>query len=121
MTVRDGLDKKYEEFMISNVKDALKDRSFPTAYTLEILVGAEMVGYYLDKNYEPQRAFNRATLGKGHTGYMIGEMARIVSSFHVRGAEFKRWWNTDWGQADAKGVVNPAILTIKNKETPLAE
>lgn len=51
----------------------------------------------------------------GLTGFMAGAVASMVSSFHSRGKEFKEKWNKDWGVKNSKGVVNPAIATIKSK------
>ena len=75
----------------------------------------------------------------GITGFMAGCAANIVAHVHSRGEEFKRAWNRSNGVDDPepveteseneeraqkavgtkkepiKGVVNPAILTIKKK------
>lgn len=55
----------------------------------------------------------------GLTGFMAGEIARMVSTFHERGDEFKDFWNEQFGVSKEKakgGVVNPALLTIETKE-----
>jgi len=52
----------------------------------------------------------------GITGFMAGCVAQMVSHCHSRGPEFKAAWNESYGAPDAKGVVNPAIVTLKEKE-----
>lgn len=49
---------------------------------------------------------------EGITGNMAGYIAMIAVKCHSRGEEFKKSWNRYWGKEDAKGVVNPAIVTI---------
>ena len=59
----------------------------------------------------------------GITGFMAGCIAQIVSKCHSRGDEFRRSWNAphcsspeELNKIDDKGgVINPAILTISNK------
>ena len=52
----------------------------------------------------------------GLTGFMAGAVASMVSGLHSRGEEWRKKWNEDYGvSADKKGVVNPAIVTIKEK------
>ena len=54
--------------------------------------------------------------GEGLTGFMAGCAANVVSDVHIRGEEFKDFWNLQFGitPEQAKGgVVNPAIMTVK--------
>jgi len=53
----------------------------------------------------------------GITEFMAGCVAQIVSHCHSRGEEFKKQWNKGYGvnEKEAKGVVNPAIITIQEK------
>lgn len=52
----------------------------------------------------------------GITGFMAGCVAQMVSKCHSRGEEFRKAWNKGYGvKEDKGGVVNPAILTIKEK------
>ena len=54
--------------------------------------------------------------GGGITGFMAGCVAQMVSEVHSRGEEFRKQWNKDNGiKEDRGGVVNPAILTLKEK------
>lgn len=48
----------------------------------------------------------------GITGFMYGAAVSILSQCWVHGDALKRWHNKDYGQPDAEGVVNPAILSI---------
>ena len=59
----------------------------------------------------------------GITGFMAGCVASMVSKCHSRGEEFRRKWNLDNQIQDegekaneGTGVLNPAILNIKEKE-----
>ena len=54
----------------------------------------------------------------GITGFMAGCVASMISQYHSRGNEFRLKWNKhyDIKEDEAKGgIVNPAILTIKEK------
>jgi len=50
------------------------------------------------------------------TGFMAGCVASMVSECHSRGEEFRKAWNTQYTKEEKDGVVNPAILTFKNKD-----
>lgn len=56
------------------------------------------------------------------TGFQAGCVAQSVTHFHPRGEEFRKWWNrehmSEQEAEEAKGVVNPAILTISPKDLP---
>lgn len=49
---------------------------------------------------------------EGITGNMAAYIAMIATKCHSRGEEFKASWNAHNGRPEAKGVVNPAIITI---------
>ena len=51
---------------------------------------------------------------EGITGNMAGMIALLISKYHERGEEFRKSWNTYNGKPEAKGVINPAIITIKD-------
>jgi len=53
-------------------------------------------------------------LDEGITGNMAGYIAVLVSKYHERGDEFKKSWNKHWGNETAKGIINPAIITLKD-------
>ena len=59
------------------------------------------------------RADKEAGAG-GLTGFMAGVVSQMVSVCHSRGQEFKEKWNKGYGSNEKKGVINPAIFTIRN-------
>jgi len=58
-------------------------------------------------------------LDAGITGFMSGWIANVISHCHSRGEEFRKSWNKHYAgdkyDENKKGVINPAILTIKTK------
>jgi hypothetical protein len=56
----------------------------------------------------------------GITGYQAGVVAKVISSVHNRGEEFRKRFNGEYIKDpaklkeanDGKGIVNPAILTV---------
>lgn len=53
---------------------------------------------------------------EGITGFMAGCIAQIVVHCHSRGEEFKEKWNKQYDDKPRKGVINPALITIKERE-----
>lgn len=53
-------------------------------------------------------------LGSGITGFMAGCATNIVAKVHVRGDEFRKSWNKNYGSDSTEGTVNPAIITIES-------
>lgn len=53
----------------------------------------------------------------GLSGFMVGATANALSHFAKKGEEYRLHWNKQYGveNADEKGTVNPAILTLKKK------
>ena len=49
----------------------------------------------------------------GITGFMYGKAVSILSFAWKHGEALRIWHNTEYGQPETKGVVNPAVLTIK--------
>lgn len=92
----------------------------PDVYVLEILKVAEKVLDYMEALPENEPIDADALISKadkeldsGITGNMAGFIAMIATKCHSRGEEFKKSWNKHWGNPDAKGVTNPAVITIK--------
>lgn len=58
-------------------------------------------------------------LDAGITGFMAGCVASMISVCHKKGEEFRRIWNIENQISNegekAKGVLNPALLEMKNK------
>ena len=78
------------------------------------------LGANLDKGLSPAEAEDIAVKGSGITGFMMGMIAQMIWSWHPRGEEFKKYFNGEFGtDPEANGIVNPAIMTIK--ETPNGE
>ena len=70
-----------------------------------------------DVDKTPKQA-EEAWEGLGLTGFMAGCAAKTIAHFHVRGDEFRKYWNKQFGvdEKQAKGgTVNPAILTIEER------
>lgn len=105
MTVKQGLDKDYEEY-VSNNQDP---------YGNACIVAGAKIGKALDENKKPEEA-EKEMHGMELTGFMAGAAAQAVSHFHPRSNDFRLWWNKSYGvkESEAKGgVVNPAIMTMK--------
>lgn len=51
--------------------------------------------------------------GHGVTGFMFGAAVLALAAHWVYGEELRRWHNAEYGQPDAKGTVNPALMTIE--------
>ncbi len=63
-----------------------------------------------------------ASKAGGITGFMAGAAASMISSYHSRGEEFRKLWNTrhqindEGDKANESGsVLNPALLSIETK------
>lgn len=52
----------------------------------------------------------------GITGFMYGAATSIIASVWFKGDELRQLHNADHGQPDAKGTINPAIVTINVPE-----
>lgn len=86
------------------------------AYSFGVVTATIAVFGGLDRGLSPKEA-NEAAYGMGISGFMAGCMAQYVSKFHIRGDEFRVFWNKEWGVTEeTDGVVNPAIVTFKTKD-----
>lgn len=52
----------------------------------------------------------------GITGFMYGAAVSILAKAWKHGEELRTWHNAKYGAPDAKGTVNPAIVTIQAKD-----
>ena len=52
----------------------------------------------------------------GITGFQYGCAVGILSELWIHGEQLKKLHNTHYGQPDTKGVVNPAILVLKEED-----
>lgn len=105
MKIVKGKEKEYEKYVALNSKDG---------YSRYVIDWTESVGKLLDKGKTPEEADRLADSDEG-TGFQAGCVAQIIAHFHPRGKEFQKWWNNRFGVKNAKGVVNPAIFTMKSK------
>lgn len=103
---------------IKNTKDWEKATSGKlNPYAKAIVRVAKKVIELLDKatDFDADDLILKANkeLKEGITGNMAGMIALLVSKYHSRGEEFRKSWNKYNGNENAKGVINPAIMTIK--------
>ena len=71
-----------------------------------------------EKDFEPHNIITKAEKDVGEdgiTGFMAGVISLMIAQCHSRGEEFKKKWNKGYTNKDIKGVINPAIITIKDK------
>ncbi len=99
------LQKEYESYVSKN----------QDGYGKACIDAGEAVMKLLDEGKTPKEA-EKGLHGNDLTGFMAGAAMHGVCYFHERGEEMKKWWNGKYGVKDGKGVVNPAIVTIKEKE-----
>lgn len=103
ITVKKGLEKKYESYVSKN----------QDGYGNSVILVTAKVCKLLDEGKTPQEAEKKGIKGSGITGFMAGAMASAIKYYHPRGDEFNKHWNKKFGVENSKGTVNPAILTVK--------
>jgi len=108
--VREDVLNDWETYVTKNTQDG---------YSAGVVDASLRVMQALSEGKTPEEA-EKVIYEMGITGFMAGCMAQTVSHFHPRGNEFKQYWNRQFmdekDAETAKGVVNPAILTIGQKE-----
>jgi hypothetical protein len=52
----------------------------------------------------------------GITGFMYGAAVQTLATSWEHGEALRRWHNADYGQPNAKGTLNPALVTIRTDE-----
>lgn len=97
------LQSKYDKWVKINSEDG---------YSKAVIVAVEKVASLLDEGKTPEEALD-GLHGQELTGYMAGAAVSAIVHFHPRGEEVKKPWNKQCGNEDAKGTINPAIITIK--------
>ena len=106
ITTKKGLEKEWEESVDKNQDE----------YGHGVIEVVVKVCKFLDEGKTPKEAEDLGIKDSGITGFMAGAMASMINYFHPRGDEFKKYWNKQFGVEDEKkGVVNPALITIKKK------
>jgi hypothetical protein len=89
----------------------------PDIYSKAVIDAGEAFGNAVDegKSFDEADVIMSSTV-TGMTGYMAGAAMSALVNFHLRGQEIKEWWNKKWGGTGQEGgVVNPAIINIKEK------
>lgn len=108
MKIKEGLQEKYDNYVKINHEDG---------YSNGVINAGERVGIALDEGKTPQEAIEALTEGDGDglTVYMAGAAISAVCHFNPRGDELKVAWNGRYNVGpEADGVVNPAIMTVKD-------
>lgn len=107
--IKPELKDEWKEFVSNNTKDF---------YSAGVVEASLRVMKTLSEGKSPKKA-EAAVYGMGITGFQMGCVAQAVTHFHPRGEEFRKYWNRQYLSKEeakkAKGVVNPAILTISPK------
>lgn len=49
----------------------------------------------------------------GITGFMYGAAVAELAANWAYGEQLRRWHNSDYGQPDTDGVINPTIVTVR--------
>lgn len=103
------LKEDWEEFVSNNTKDF---------YSAGVVEASLRVMKTLSEGKSPKKA-EATVYGIEITGFQMGCVAQVVTHFHPRGEEFRKYWNRQYlseeETEEVKGVVNPAILTISPK------
>lgn len=105
MNIKPGLEEEYKKYVEKNSNDD---------YSKGVIDAEQAVGKALDEGKTCEEAHDQM-FGMGLTGFMAGCVASSITHFHVRGEEFRKFWNAKFGVPEDKpGVVNPAIVTIED-------
>lgn len=99
------LQSKYDNWVKINSEDG---------YSRVIVDVTEVLAKLLDEGKTPEETL-AGLRGHDLTGYMAGVAVSAIVHFHPRGEEVKKPWNKQCGNEDAKGTINPAIITIETK------
>lgn len=83
---------------------ALMERALPDAPSID--------GFLIDRASKLSHEADT----EGITGFMYGCAVRELAHFWIHGDALRRWHNKEYGAPEAKGVVNPAVLTISVPE-----
>lgn len=115
MKIIENLQEEYKKYIeVNTAKEG--DESAGSSYAQGILNASERVGCALDDGKTPEEAIECLTGGedgKELTGYMAGAAIAAVCHFSPRGEELRIAWNKRYGVGpEAKGTVNPAIVTV---------
>lgn len=82
--------------------------SYSFGVTIAVIKSFEI----LDDDSKSPKEAQEAWKGLDMTGFMAGCAASIISQIHLRGQEFREYWNKQFGSDSKEGTVNPAIMTV---------
>jgi hypothetical protein len=102
--------EKFNEYLVNNCKDPYSFAA--TKAALDAMAVLDVDGTCEEAHKE--------FYGHELTGFLAGCAAQVVTAFHVRGNEFRIFWNEQCGVTEEKakgGIVNPAIMTFKGDES----
>lgn len=131
MEVKKGMEKEYKKYLKINTSfkreiwasDILFGKKRVTSkewmdlcYNASIIAASEAVGAALTAGKKPKEA-EKWMNHFGLSIFQAGCVARTVCHFHQRGDEFLKYWNKQFGESSIEGVVNPAVLKFKPKES----
>ena len=114
LVINMNLQSEYEEFVKNNSQDGYSRAVVDYAEYWGRLMQLEII----NKKTIPEIAdATQEKLGfLGITGFQYGAAVSTLAKFWLYGKELKEWHNSRYGAPkDAKGVVNPAILTVGTK------
>lgn len=109
------------QYFDSDTKESLDEKNPEHGYILGILrVGRKVLDLMeeipVEERIEAQELVFEANriMDEGITGNMAAYVALIATKCHSRGQEFRKSWNASNGSPESSGVVNPAILHLKD-------
>jgi len=107
MTVKEGLEQKYTDYVAKN----------QDPYGHGVILATAIWAKNIDEGMDFGEVIYSDKLGI--TGFMAGCAAQAIAFYHPKGEEFRKFWNEHNGvepEKDKGGVVNPAIITIDTGE-----
>ena len=111
LAINPSMEDDYKEYVLKNSTDG---------YSKGIVTYSELWAKLMQKHLQDgfelkdiaKQTSHDADVG-GITGFMYGCAVNALSHFWVHGNELKKWHNGEYGQPEAEGVVNPAVLVIQ--------
>lgn len=109
----DGKDKEYAEFVTKNSNDGYSRAVVDYAEVWAKIMQRKLVNGATISDIADESQKELGYLGI--TGFQYGCVVNALSHFWVHGQDLREWHNAKYGVSkEKKGVVNPAILTLKS-------